>query len=632
MGAGTMQPGSRPGSQAPTSTSYGGGGGQGYQGGMPSTGGPGPVPGMGGNFMTGYKGGNSFVGFGGNRSGFQPPMGGFRGYPSPSSWMGQQRSPQVSSLQGPVPGAGGGSIASVGNLSGNNLYGGSYAGSEPASIYQGGSGGLPLPVGGTNAPVADMQAVPPPVMPMEGFARGGKVRLNPRYAAQRLGGMGRHGDTMMMHVNPRELPGLAALSPNGRLSVNPQTGMPEAFNLLGALGSLLGGVAGTFLLPGIGTGIGAGLGNLGGQAISGKNINLGESVLSGILSYGLGSAVSGLAGGLGGIAGDAGSQVALSAARAAEQVPISAGHQAAQEAISSGVQSMTPGASAALSAPGAAVGSSAGDWASKIPASSLATPPVTPASAPMGSETMGMFQRAGQNLTNPDALYNTFGKNFMKTTLPILGGAYGLASGVANDPPPMTPPPGTEQRQPDFGYRKMRYEAPQSTNMWNPDPRGREQTYFSPNPGWSFYQSGGKVQPPKGEKFDQGTRLTFKEAERWAREIDKMRESANMDMGSENPFNRRSNPVGRYANGGPISGPGGGLDDAIPAIIDGQAPASLSSGEWVAPAHFVSALGNGSTEDGIRQLEGMTDRVLKRKYGTSDRKPRPLSPARYLPA
>tara|TARA_R100001129_G_scaffold170503_1_gene140065 strand:+ start:48 stop:2231 length:2184 start_codon:yes stop_codon:yes gene_type:complete len=52
---------------------------------------------------------------------------------------------------------------------------------------------------------------------------------------------GRYGDTMLVHMNPVEVAGLASLSPTGRLSTNPVTGQPEAFIplLFGGLGSLL---------------------------------------------------------------------------------------------------------------------------------------------------------------------------------------------------------------------------------------------------------------------------------------------------------------------------------------------------------------------------------------------------------
>jgi hypothetical protein len=52
---------------------------------------------------------------------------------------------------------------------------------------------------------------------------------------------GRYGDTMLVHMNPVEVAGLASLSPTGQLTTNPVTGQPEAFIplLFGGLGSLL---------------------------------------------------------------------------------------------------------------------------------------------------------------------------------------------------------------------------------------------------------------------------------------------------------------------------------------------------------------------------------------------------------
>lgn len=86
-----------------------------------------------------------------------------------------------------------------------------------------------------------------------------------------------------------------------------------------------------------------------------------------------------------------------------------------------------------------------------------------------------------------------------------------------------------------------------------------------------------------------------------------------------------------FAAGGSVSGPGSGLDDAIPAVINGRQPAKLSSGEYVVPAHAVSALGNGSTEDGVRHLNGMVDDLMMQKYGTTSRKPRPVNPKKVIP-
>lgn len=70
---------------------------------------------------------------------------------------------------------------------------------------------------------------------------------------------GRYGDSMLVHMNPVEVAGLASLSPTGELTTNPVTGQPEAFlpflaPLLGMAGSALGlGTLGTAALTGVGT-------------------------------------------------------------------------------------------------------------------------------------------------------------------------------------------------------------------------------------------------------------------------------------------------------------------------------------------------------------------------------------------
>ncbi len=82
---------------------------------------------------------------------------------------------------------------------------------------------------------------------------------------QNVAAQGRYGDSMLMHVNPAEVKGLASALP---LTVNPQTGQPEAFlpflaPLIGsALGTSLltaGGLAGLSMSPALAAGLGAGL-------------------------------------------------------------------------------------------------------------------------------------------------------------------------------------------------------------------------------------------------------------------------------------------------------------------------------------------------------------------------------------
>jgi len=83
-------------------------------------------------------------------------------------------------------------------------------------------------------------------------------------AAKQLAKQGRYGDTMMVHMNPIEVDALAKLSPTGQLTINPQTGQPEAFlPLIGSLiaptllgGTALGATLGTVGASALGTGLG----------------------------------------------------------------------------------------------------------------------------------------------------------------------------------------------------------------------------------------------------------------------------------------------------------------------------------------------------------------------------------------
>jgi len=87
------------------------------------------------------------------------------------------------------------------------------------------------------------------------FAQGGLASLH--RTANSLAAQGRHGDDTLIHVSRKELAGLASLN-GGKLSTNPQTGLPEAFSL----GSLLPTIAAIGLtsmgVPAWGVGLGAG--------------------------------------------------------------------------------------------------------------------------------------------------------------------------------------------------------------------------------------------------------------------------------------------------------------------------------------------------------------------------------------
>jgi len=84
-----------------------------------------------------------------------------------------------------------------------------------------------------------------------------------------------------------------------------------------------------------------------------------------------------------------------------------------------------------------------------------------------------------------------------------------------------------------------------------------------------------------------------------------------------------------FRHGGAIRGPGDGMSDSISASIDRAEPIAVSSGETIIPADAVSALGNGSTDAGAKQLMDMVDRIRMAKTGSS-RQPRSINPRRSL--
>jgi hypothetical protein len=135
---------------------------------------------------------------------------------------------------------------------------------------------------------------------------------------QNVAAQGRYGDSMLLHVNPAEVRGLAQAVP---LTINPQTGQPEAFlpflapiagSLLG--GSLLAGATGSALL---GSAIGSGLAQ---YAVTG---DLKKGLLAGLTGYGIGSALQGAG------AAAQGAQAATAAEGAISQAATDAATQAA---------------------------------------------------------------------------------------------------------------------------------------------------------------------------------------------------------------------------------------------------------------------------------------------------------------
>jgi LysM repeat protein len=126
--------------------------------------------------------------------------------------------------------------------------------------------------------------------PQEGTGMGGRsdIRImkqggdtmDIQQQTKNVAAQGRYGDSMLLHVNPAEVKGLASAMP---ITVNPQTGQPEAFlpflaPLLGSMG--FSALAGTGLL-------GTTIGGLSAGALSGIGAGLAQTAVTGDIKEGL---------------------------------------------------------------------------------------------------------------------------------------------------------------------------------------------------------------------------------------------------------------------------------------------------------------------------------------------------------
>jgi hypothetical protein len=84
------------------------------------------------------------------------------------------------------------------------------------------------------------------------------------------------------------------------------------------------------------------------------------------------------------------------------------------------------------------------------------------------------------------------------------------------------------------------------------------------------------------------------------------------------------------AKGGYLNGPGDGMSDSIPAVINGTQPAALADGEYVLSSDIVSHIGNGSSKAGAKWLDGMVSKLRKARTGTAEQG-KQINPSKFLP-
>lgn len=463
---------------------------------------------------------------------------------------------------------------------------------------------------------------------------------NLRQKAAEVAKAGRYGDTQLIHVAPEELAGLASLMPGGKLTTNPKTGLPEAFfflPFLAGLGSLGAGAAaaGTAAASGaLGAGLGAGMtaaalplaattagttaGALGGAAGLGAASALplaGTAAATSALPTAAGTAASILPSAaiptsLGGVAlpevaGAATS--ALPAASAASPFILEGALPAATTAGTTGGIGISGGATA-----GAGAGSAA---SSALPATGASTASTLGGAIPTGAAGVGAGAEAAGTLAVPQAAGGILGGLSADKLL-----QYGALASM------MMPMGGGGDDDEGGGevsgdsYERGDAEFPEGdegrNSEWDFFPRSR---YFSGGGLVKGYAEGGLASLDKksggDEELIEATMMAL------------MGQTPNADAIIQQfiaTFGKEAlqDLIGRLQASSQMMGggqpQGDGMSDSVPAMIVGEGgtqPAALSEGEYVVPADVVSGLGNGSTEAGAQQLQGMVDRTRMMRTG-----------------
>ena len=483
------------------------------------------------------------------------------------------------------------------------------------------------------------------------YNQGGSIQ-NYRYGGQIMnyaqGGeaYGRGGDSMLVHMNPREVAGLQALArSNGTsMTINPNTGYPEAFNLKALLPALIGLGLNAFA-PGVGSAVGQALGT---SSAVGTGVAVG-----GATALGTGSLKKGIMAGLGAYGG-AGLGEGLAGSGLAGTPPPTPG----MEGVAGSGLSTTPpptdpslvGNQYSLSS-GNPSGFNADptDPLFKSTSRSLTTPTsFTSANMGTGVTTPSVFPPQPEVFEVMGASPGGTGATVSSSTPMASVSTPGLTTGQAFKygsaalTPAMQPEP---------------YEAPKSTAMirpydfeYNPQtgaydrPAGdtSEAAYFSPTftarDPYLAAAGGGLMDSMRSVDFDKddnyyaaGGLTAFKQGGR-----PKSRPLVGEDyykfMGRDDTMLGTAEK--NFAGGGTprfLSGGGDGMSDDIPAVIGDKQPARLADGEFVIPADVVSHLGNGSSKAGAKRLYEMMADIRRERTGTKKQAPA-IKPSKFMPA
>jgi hypothetical protein len=443
-----------------------------------------------------------------------------------------------------------------------------------------------------------------------------------KQVARGLAGYGRNGDNNLVHVSNEELRGIEQLT-GRKFTRNPDTGLPEAFNFGDAIKMALpviAGITATALTGGaaaplaLAAGAGAsGLTSAGIAKAEGKSTEeaLTKGLISGVTSYAGGQLMAGV--------GDAVAPVAAEGAKGAAQAATQGAGSGIADAASAGIPNMASAipsggaqaASAAASAmpPVDSIGQalqSANLQSGYNPATQAIG---TPASSmvKVATPNIGFGERVSNIVDNPGAAISQVGRNIYKNPVPAGIAALGTYASMSDMGGNQASLPGTDPYDPNkypeqFPTSPRRFNAPPAGYMAGRDPEYR---YFAKGGLASMRSEGGMTE----NVVNEAKAALLGEHPKPQDAISRF----------EGMFGSGALEVLRdRITGGRVRGAGGGMDDLIPGTIEGRQKVRLADGEFVLPSHIVSAIGDGSTDQGVRRLHEMMDSIYKQKYKSDD--------------
>lgn len=493
-----------------------------------------------------------------------------------------------------------------------------------------------------------------------------------RQLAQGLAGLGRHGDTMLMHVSPAEVAGIQHLGKihGASLTTNPHTGLPEAFSFGNFFKSMAPTIAGVIAAPATG---GMSMAPILAGAATGAGIAAasGDNMLTGGLMGGLGGYGGGqLGAGLSGM-GTAGTQGATAGAPSASVAQGGAG-------------SFAPTAGGAAPYAGGADTIFNTAVQDTVPFSTTSQEELLQNAASNVRPTTPTFEGMGQGLSNigQEGSWEAF-KTGMGPGTTDTRAAMGIglplgASYLAGNMPKAPEDPHSDKYDPDsklnLGYDTgLRLAGGGLTSLYGNQDGTQAQNTLNENYGLGRLNELSNAGAMEQAKFNSNGYSAPAQQPYGAAQYNPqpMGQSTQNQppmgqpqhpqfgglniMGPQNAFT----PQPRFAEGGladggfvvpadvvshlgngstdaglkhlhksmgakPIRGAGDGMSDSIKTTIDGKQPARVADGEAYIPPHVVKQRG------GAKNLYNMMNKVRKDRTGTT-KQGKQINPSKYMP-